>query len=108
MDDLFSPEVIGPAPRMGSILEGARYFREMHEEIGVLGRHQKALGFSRDRTMQHIAKIDSRIVVLLEGLHEKGCTCGRGLWGIDGHKTWFLKWLEGPGKAFDTRGKATL
>lgn len=108
MTELFSPEVQSAVPRMDDIVGGAAYLRSMTEEIGVLGKFQKSLGFTKDRQMQRIAKIDSRIVLLLEGLHEKGCTCGKGLWGTDGHRAWFLKWLEGPGRAFDTRGKATL
>lgn len=107
--DTCTPEVLREnVPGMGDILDGAAHLRAMHEEIGVLGKYQKASGFTQDRSQQRVAKIDTNIMLLLDNLHEAACTCSRSLWGTNGHKSWFFDWLAGPGAAFDTRGKVTL
>lgn len=106
---LSSPETLTAAvPRLGDVVAGADHLRAMHEEIGTLGRFQKAAGFTKDRSMQQVSKIDTEVVIMLDQLHEASCTCGKGLWGTDGHKAWYYKWLEGPGAWSDVRGKIAL
>lgn len=109
MESIFAPEVLREnVPGMEDIIDGAAHLKAMHEEIGTLGKYQKASGFTSDRSMQRISKIDSSIVVMLDQLHEASCMCGKSLWGTDGHKAWYYHWLNGPGKAHDVRGKITL
>jgi hypothetical protein len=109
MENIFSPEVLREnVPGMGDVLDGASHLRAMHEEIGIVGKFRAANGFSADRSVQRIAKIDTNVMVMLDHLHDAGCMCGKGLWGSDGHRAWFLEWLAGPGRAFDLRTKVTL
>jgi len=109
MNTIFSPEVLrARVPGMGEILDGAEHLRAMHEEIGTLGQFRQANGFTNDRSMQRVAKIDTEIMVMLDHLHEASCMCGKSLWGTDGHKAWFYHWLEGPGAWADIRGKIQL
>jgi hypothetical protein len=54
-----------------------------------------------DRNMQRIAHIDIEEMILLEELHDAGCSCGSMLFGAGGHKSWFLSWLRSKhGQAF--------
>jgi hypothetical protein len=109
MDELFEPEVLREKiPGMGDVLDGAAHLRALHEEIGIIGKFRTANGFTADRSVQRICKIDTNILIMLDHLHEAGCMCGKPLWGSDGHKAWFYEWLEGPGKSFDTRTKVIL
>lgn len=109
MESIFEPEVLREnVPGVGDVLDGAAHLRAMHEEIGTLGRFQKAAGFTNDRSMQRTSKIDTNIMVMLEELHEAGCSCGKGLWGPKGHKAWYYNWLNGPGRNHDVRGKIVL
>jgi len=109
MDNIFAPEVLrASVPGMGDVLDGAAHLRELHEEIGVIGKFRAAIGFTADRSVQRVSKIDTSIMVMLDHLHEAGCECGKPIWGADGHRAWFLEWLKGPGKAFDTRTKVIL
>lgn len=109
MDNLFDEQVLkASVPRIGDVIDGASHLRNIHEEIGTLGRFQQAAGFTPGREMQRVAKIDTNIMLMIEELHKAGCTCGRGLWGKEGHKQWVYDWLAGPGKMFDVRGKVSL
>lgn len=91
-------------PKLGDIVEGAAYIRNMEDEIGVVGKFQRANGFMKNRSMQRIAKFDTVDIVTLDHLHEAGCTCSRSLWGSGGHKAWLLAFLQtDAGKPFDTR-----
>ena len=109
MEEIFAPEILRRnVPGIGDVLDGAALIREMHEEIGTLGAFKKAAGFTNDRSMQRISKIDTNIMVMLEELHEASCTCRRGLLGAEGHKAWYYHWLNGPGREFDVRGKIAL
>lgn len=104
--DVFKPEVMHDRiPRMDEVLEGAAMLRDLHEEIGTLGRFQKAAGFTNDRSMQRVAKIDTNMQLMLEDMHRQQCTCGNDLWGAGGHKEWFYAWLKDYGQAHDVRGK---
>jgi hypothetical protein len=109
MNEIFSPEVLREkVPGIGDVLDGAAHLRAMHEEIGTLGTFHKKAGFTNDRSMFRVMKIDTNIQVMLEDLHDASCQCGKGLWGIDGHRAWAYHWLNGPGKNFDVRGKIAL
>ena len=110
MENIFAPEILRrTVPRIGDVLEGAALLREMHEEIGTLAKYNKgAGGFMAGTGMQRVAKIDTNIQIMLEELHEASCTCGKSLWGGDGHKAWYYHWLNGPGREFDVRGKIAL
>lgn len=109
MEDIFTPEIIRErVPRMDEIQDGASQLRAMQEEIGAVGKFQRANGFSPDRSMQRVAKIDSSIMIMLEDLHKAGCTCGNGLWGDKGHKQWFYDWLRDFGQTYDVRGKIVI
>lgn len=109
MEEIFAPEILRRnVPRIGDVLEGAALLREMNEEIGVLGKYNKVAGFTNDIGMHRTSKIDTSIQIMLEELHEASCTCGKGLWGSEGHKAWYYHWLNGPGREFDTRGKIIL
>lgn len=109
MERIFAPEILRErVPGMGDVLDGAAHLRDMHEEIGIIGRFRAANGFTADRSVQRISKIDTNILVMLDHLHEAGCPCGKPLWGTEGHKAWYYTWLEGPGKAFDTRTKVII
>jgi len=110
MEEIFSPEILRRnVPRIGDVLDGAALLREMHEEIGTLAKYNKASGgFVQGGGMQRTSKIDTSIQLMLEDLHEASCTCGKTLWGTDGHKAWYYHWLNGPGREFDVRGKILL
>jgi len=96
-DNLFNPEHLADkVPRMSDVLEGAAHLRDVLSDIG-------AQSFTSDRSMRRVAKIDTNVALMLDHLHEAGCTCQKGLWGADGHKSWFLYWLEHGGQAFDVR-----
>ena len=109
---LFSPDVMRQhIPGMAEVLDGAKHLRAMNEEIGVLGKfHQNVAGWTEGRTAHRVAKIDTEIMEMLNELHAASCTCGREIWGADGHKAWFYAWLElpGPKEAFDVRGKVSI
>jgi len=106
MEDVFDPEMMKrTVPGLEDVVEGAAMVRSMLNEANVLGRYQKANGFSKDRTMQRVACLNTTIMRMIEQLHEAGCTCGRGLWGAKGHSQWFYEWLSKYGKQFDVRGK---
>jgi len=108
-ENLFNPEHLADkVPRMSDVLEGAAHLRDVLSEINMVGKFQRANGFTEDRSMQRIAKLDTNIVLMLDHLHEAGCTCAKPLWGADGHKSWFLYWLSNAGQAFDLRGKIVL
>jgi hypothetical protein len=109
MDNIFEESVLrATVPRIGDVIDGAEHLRNMHEEIGTLGKFTNAAGFTPDRAMQRVAKIDTNIMLMVEELHKAGCTCGNGLWGKKGHKQWVYDWLAGPGRMFDVRGKVDL
>ncbi len=109
MNEIFEPEILREKiPGIGDVLDGAAHLRAMHEEIGTLGEFHKKAGFTNDRSMFRMMAIDTNIQVMLEDLHDASCTCGKGLWGVDGHKAWAIHWLNGPGQAFDVRGKIKL
>ncbi len=99
LDDVFNPEHLkDKVPRMSDVLEGAAHLRDLFVEADMDG-------YNDDRSMQRIAKIDTDLQIALDQFHEAGCQCQQGLWGANGHRAWFLKWLDGPGKAFDLRNK---
>ena len=109
MNRIFEPEVLrNNVPGLGDVIDGAAHLRALHNEIGVLGEFRRVTGFTNDRSMQLTSKIDTNIMLMLEDLHEASCTCGKGLWGTEGHKAWYYHWLNGPGKAHDVRGKIVL
>lgn len=109
MEDIFQPEVLRErVPRMDEIQDGAAYVRAMNEEISTLGKFTRKLGFNSDRTHHRVAKIDSSIMLMLEGLHEAGCTCGNGVFGSKGHKVWFFDWLDNYGQEYDVRVKTVI
>lgn len=108
-ENLFNPEQLKEnVPRMADVLEGASHLRDVLSEINIVGKFQRSNGFTEDRSMQRIAKLDTNVVLMLDQLHEAGCTCQKPLWGANGHKAWFLHWLSGPGAAFDLRGKVVI
>lgn len=109
MENIFVPEVLRERiPRMDEIQDGANMVRAMDEEISTVGKFRKATGFTSDRSMQRVAKIDSSLMLMLEDLHRAGCTCSNGLWGDKGHKQWFFDWLRDYGQAYDVRGKIVI
>jgi hypothetical protein len=108
-EDIFEPETLHrEIPKLGEVAEGAELLRSLDEEIGVVGKFQKAAGFTTGRSAQRVAKIDTNLMLMLDNLHEADCTCSRSLWGTGWHKEWFFAWLETYGKAYDSRVKIEL
>ena len=79
LDEALDPEVLSDhIPGMKDIVAGAAMLRDMVHEADQLGKFQKKVGFSKDRYMQRIAKIDNNIQSALEQLHKMSCTCSKG------------------------------
>lgn len=86
MEDCFDPAVLRDAvPDYDDTIDAARIIAEMQRETN---------GFTADRSLQRVAHIDLEQMLLLEDVHDAGCSCGNKLFGAGGHKEWFLHWLR--------------
>jgi hypothetical protein len=92
---------------LSDAVEGAAQLRAVYNEVGIKGNHSDAVGFNPDRTMHHVAKINTGLMIMLEELHDLGCSCGNKLLGYNGHKEWFLAWLNKYGKPYKATPEPT-
>lgn len=94
-------EVLKPlVPRLEEYEEGMSQFRAMQSEITQLGRLTRRAGFSRDMSLQHVARIPVAVKAAVEVVVDDAFT----------NKKKFYELLNpgGPLEDYDVRGKIVL
>jgi hypothetical protein len=102
LQQISDPEYLSArVPGISDVLEGADMMRALQSEIRARSRLE-------DINAVHVAKINMAFMLMLENVHNAGCTCQEGLWGPRGHKQWFFDWLKQFGEAYDTSEKVKV
>jgi hypothetical protein len=102
LQQVSDPEYLSArVPGVAEVIEGADALRDMQAEIRARTRVGELNGVM-------VAKINMALMLMLENVHNAGCTCQEGLWGPRGHKQWFFDWLKQFGEAYDLKEKVTV